>query len=71
MRYVPLKSESLARRLVNLDACGNISVTGSVRGMQTIYNWPKNGQVRMGAWIYNIGPDAVDKLRAARILNGD
>jgi hypothetical protein len=71
MRYVPISKEPAARRLVNFDACGNISRTGSVRGMQTLYGWPKNGQVRLGGWIFNIGPDAVSKLRTAHILKGE
>lgn len=70
MRYVPKANEAAARRAVNFDACGNISITGSVRGMQQLYGWTRNGQVRLGSWIYNIGPAAVEKLKGLSLLRG-
>lgn len=68
MRYTT--AEEAARARVSLDV-GNIHVTGSVKGMQSIYNWPKGGQVRVGAYIYNVGPANIDKLRAAGVLRGE
>ena len=68
MRYTT--KEALRRLRIDVEAVGNISRTGSVRGMQTLYGWPKGGQVRIGAWIYNIGPAAVQRLRDAGELRG-
>lgn len=69
MRYTT--KEGARRARVNLEAVGNISVTGSVRGMQERYGWPKGGQVRVGAWVYNVGVAGVEKLRKARELKGE
>lgn len=70
MRYVLREFEASARRLVDFDKCGNIHKSGSVLGMQRHYGWKPNGQVRLGSWIYNIGPEAVEKLNKAGILRG-
>lgn len=70
MRYVLREFEAQARRLVNFD-CGNISASGSVKGMQQLYGWPKGGQVRMGSYIYNVGPEAVKRLTHAKLLRGN
>lgn len=65
-------TEAACRRYrINLDACGSIHKSGSVAGMQRLYGWPKGGQVRVGQWIYNIGPDAVAKLRGYGELKGE
>ena len=70
MKYVPKAVEDKARRLVNFDACGNIDKSGSVVGMRNIYRWPKGGQVRLGGYIYNIGPSAVERLDNANLTRG-
>ena len=70
MKYVPLEFEAKARRLVNFDACGNIDKSGSVVGMRKLFGWPERGQVRMGGYIYNIGPAAVSKLDNANLTRG-
>ena len=49
MRYVPMELESQARRAVNFNV-GSIDKSGSVRGMQELYFWPKGGQVRLGGY---------------------
>jgi hypothetical protein len=73
MRYVKTNDMKQANRVTRgaFDACGNISVTGSVRGMQSRFGWPRGGQVRCGAYVYNIGPHAVAELRVASLLRGD
>lgn len=70
MIYVPKTNEAAARRLVNFDGVGNIDKSGSVVGMRRRFGWLQNGQVRLGRYIYNIGPDAVKRLRAANLLRG-
>ena len=70
MKYVPLEFESKARRMVNFEAGGNIDKSGSVVGMRNLYGWPKGGQVRMGGYIYNIGPSAVERLDNANLTRG-
>lgn len=70
MRYVRQEDYSRANRIAKFDAVGNISVTGSVRGMQELYGWPKGGQVRLGSYIYNVGPAAVEALNNANLLHG-
>lgn len=67
MIYVPKEKETQARRLVNFDAVGNISRTGSVIGMRKLYGWPIGGQVRLGSWIYNVGSVALAQLKAANL----
>lgn len=67
MRYV---KQADAHLVNGRDECGNISVRGSVRGMQRIYGWPKGGQVRIGAWIYNVGVAEVERLRSLGLLRG-
>lgn len=68
MRYVRKSDEKAARRLVNFDSVGNISVTGSVLGMQRRFGWQRGGQVRLGRYIYNIGIANVNKL--GRLVRG-
>lgn len=70
MKYVPKDVENKARRLVNFDSCGNIDKSGSVVGMRNLYGWPKGGQVRLGGYIYNVGPGAVERLDNANLLKG-
>jgi hypothetical protein len=70
MRYVPAENVSRAARAVNFDGYGNIDVSGSVKGMQKLYGWPKRGQVRVGGYIYNIGPLNVAKLEALNLIRG-
>lgn len=65
MRYVRQQD---AEKIERLNECGNISVTGSVRGMQDKYGWPKGGQVRVGSYIYNVGVAEVERLRALGLL---
>ena len=69
MRYVPMELESQARRAVNFNV-GNIDKSGSVRGMQQLYFWPKGGQVRLGGYIYNVGPAAVEVLNNKNLIRG-
>jgi hypothetical protein len=69
MRYV---REQDARAIKDvLDRVGSISVTGSVLGMRRLYGWKKGGQVRVGAYIYNVGPAEVTRFRALGILRGE
>lgn len=68
MRYVKSDDVARASRLVDFDAYGSISRTGSVRGMQKLYGWKPKGQVRIGSYIYNVGPENVHKLNAANLL---
>ena len=68
MRYMT-EAEAL-RNKVNLDVA-NISRTGSVKGMQQKFSWPEGGQLRVGAYIYNIGVGEVNRLRRAGVLKGE
>ena len=70
MRYVRKADFAAANRIANLTGVGNIDVSGSVRGMQKLYGWPKGGQVRVGGYIYNAGPAAVEALDNANLLHG-
>lgn len=65
MRYIRVEDYDIANRRTGgaFDRVGNIDASGSVRGMQKLYGWPRGGQVRCGGTIYNIGPEAVDRLR--------
>jgi hypothetical protein len=67
MRYITVRAARDNR--VNLDV-GNIHYTGSVRGMQKLYGWPKGGQVRVGSWIYNLGPAEVQRLERLGVVRG-
>lgn len=71
MRYVREEDAKAVRNHLNLSGVGNIHVSGSVRGMQLRYGWPKGGQVRVGQWIYNVGPSEVSRLRNIGILRGE
>ena len=73
MRYILQTDYSKANRAVSnaFEICGNISVTGSVKGMQKIYGWKPKGQVRYGRYIYNIGPWNVQVLKDRGLLKGD
>lgn len=68
MRYVRIED---VPKDMNLTDKPNISVTGSVTGMQQIYGWPKGGQVRIGSYVYNVGTDVVQELRNRGILKGE
>lgn len=70
MRYVKAGDFDRANRIVGgaLDTCGNIDVTGSVRGMQNRFGWKPCGQVRCGGYVYNIGPKNVAKLRHGPVM---
>lgn len=68
MRYIT-EQDAKANR-VNLDAVRSIHRTGSVRGMQDRYGWPKGGQVRVGSYIYNVGTAEVERLRNLGVLQG-
>lgn len=70
MKYIHKDDEYAARRMVNFEACGNIDRSGSVKGMQQLYGWPKGGQVRVRGYIYNVGPTAIDKLRNHNLIRG-
>jgi hypothetical protein len=71
MRYVTQSDVTRHHLQAIFDTCGNISATGSVLGMQRQFGWPKGGQVRMGGYIYNVGPVAVAQMRSMRILKGE
>lgn len=68
MRYVKLDRVPgwLERRMGSV---GSIDRTGSVRGMQSRFGWPRGGQVRVGSYIYNVGPEYVQKLRDKGLLS--
>lgn len=68
MRYIT--EEEANKNRVNL-AVGSIHKTGSVTGMQKKYGWPKGGQVRVGAYIYNVSVAEVERLRNLFILKGE
>lgn len=69
MRYIRSSDAYLVKS--TLDKCGNISATGSVSGMQRLYGWKRGGQVRVGSFIYNVGPSEVARFRALGILRGE
>ncbi len=50
------------------DAVGSIHRSGSVAGMQKKYGWPRGGQIRIGSYIYNAGPDMVRRLSELGIV---
>jgi hypothetical protein len=68
MRYVKVSDAGQIRDV--LDRVGSISATGSVIGMQRLYGWKRGGQVRVGAYIYNVGPSEVARIAALGILRG-
>lgn len=68
MRYI---TEDDARRYRVNTGVGNIDKSGSVKGMQQLYGWPKGGQVRIGGYIYNVGVSEVERLRRAGVLKGE
>lgn len=67
MRYTTKEGAERAR--VSLEV-PSIHASGSVRGMQERYGWPRGGQVRVGGYVYNVGPANVEKLRRAGVLKG-
>lgn len=67
MRYVTAENARKARLSLNV---GNISVTGSLTGMQQKFGWPKGGQVRVGSYIYNVGVSEVQRLSRLGYLRG-
>jgi hypothetical protein len=67
-----MEDETRAGRIApELGECANISATGSVIGMQRRFGWPRKGQVRIGRYIYNVGPAALARLRAAHLIRGE
>jgi hypothetical protein len=70
MKYVRLEDENKARRLANFAGVGSIDKSGSVVGMQNKFGWQKGGQVRLGGYIYNVGPSAVERLKNHNLLQG-
>lgn len=72
MKYILIVDYNEANELTynSFALCSNIRKTGSVRGMQKLYGWPKGGQVRCGQFIYNIGPQNVKILTDAGLLKG-
>lgn len=68
MRYMTERAAKGCK--LDLD-CANIHRTGSVRGMQERYGWPKGGQVRVGSYIYNIGVAEVERVRRLGWLRGE
>lgn len=73
MRYVKTVDMKRANQVTRgaFTKCGNIAASGSVRGMQDRFGWPRGGQVRCGLYVYNIGTRAVEELRVASILRGE
>jgi hypothetical protein len=73
MRYVRVKNWTEARNVTRgqLDLCGSIHASGSVRGMQKIYGWPRGAQVRIGRYIYNVGTVALQRLRDSGLVHGE
>ena len=69
MRYVR-KADVPGWLEARMDVVGSIDKTGSVRGMQRRFNWPKGGQIRVGGYIYNVGPEIVARLRDQNLLKG-
>ena len=47
---------------------GNISKTGSVLGMQQRFGWAKRGQVRVGSYVYNVGPHMVRQFEVRGLV---
>lgn len=68
MRYVREEDRAKVR---GVESVGNISVTGSVTGMQRLFGWKKGGQVRIGSYIYNVGTVEVARLRSLGLLHGE
>lgn len=73
MRYISRDDEKRARRLAKgaFNSCASIHATGSVRGMQKLYGWPRGGQVRIGSYIYNVGTKVIDVLRDRNLIKGE
>ena len=69
MRYVKVK-ETPRWLEARMDTVGSIARSGSVRGMQNRFGWKRGGQVRVGGFIYNVGPDDVARLKQQGILRG-
>lgn len=69
MKYVPMEFADKARSRVNFNVA-SIDKSGSVVGMRNLFGWPKGGQVRLGGYIYNIGPVAVSILDNANLTRG-
>ena len=69
MRYV--RQDAVPRWLESeMDRVGSIDKTGSVRGMQNRFGWKRGGQVRVGGYIYNVGPEAIARLEREGRLRG-
>jgi len=70
MKYVLREFEAAARSLVDFGSCARIGKDTLKRDPVLPASWVRGGQVRLGSFIYNIGPDAVEKLNKAGILRG-
>ena len=64
------KAEAEAHN-VNLDV-PNIAASGSVTGMRQKYGtvWKQGGQLRVGSFVYNVGPDEIHRLWRLGVLKG-
>jgi len=64
------KAEAEAHN-VNLDV-PSISASGSVTGMRQKYGtvWKQGGQLRVGSFVYNVGPDEIARLWRLGVLKG-
>lgn len=72
MRYVRGADVAKAKRAVRgLLSYAHIHHSGSLRGMQKMYDWPLAGQVMIKGFVYNIGRANVQKLRDAGVLRGE
>jgi len=71
MKYVRKEDLDRARKVApGLEECPNIDKGGSVRGMVQLYGWKPNEQVRIGGYIYNIGPWRMAALVNANLVRG-
>ena len=69
MRYVK-KCDVPLWLASEMDRVGSIDRTGSVRGMQNRFGWKRGGQVRVGGYVYNVGPEGVARLERQGVLRG-
>ena len=69
MRYIT--EQDANRNRVNRDKCGSIHKSGSVKGMQLRFGWKPKGQIRIGSYVYNVGPSEVERLRALGVVRGE
>jgi hypothetical protein len=73
MRYI--RTRDLPNCDLPCDANGinfpSIDASGSVRGMQSRFGWPRDGHVRIGGYIYLIGAVHLDRLRRRGLVRGE